>query len=198
MDAVADPGQRAADTLEVARREVEQHQPAGLQVSLGEPLLDRLLALDEPVHGRVQRILVGVGHTELVGKRGVGPRPRHAELARFRRKNALRDHRDDEGALARGLGIDELLEAQSAHGRQHRIDVAVGARHHLQAVLDGPQLLALQDAPDRLDLVEWQRRQVGQRPFPDALALAHALPQQIGRPRVAVGDGVDVHDAHKP
>ena len=133
------------------------------------------------------------------GERGVGPRPRHAELARLRREDALRHHGGDEGMLARGLGVDELVEAEPAHGPQHRIDVAVAARaNDLQAVLDGSQLLTLQDAPDRLDLVERQRRQVGQRPLPDVLAVAHALAQQIGRSRVAVRDRVDVHDAHKP
>jgi hypothetical protein len=35
----------------------------------GEPLLDRFLALDEPVHGRVERVLVGVGDAELLGAR---------------------------------------------------------------------------------------------------------------------------------
>ena len=82
---------------------------------------------------------------------------------------------------------------------QHRLDVAVRQRaHHLQPVLEGPELLALQHAPDRLDLIEGKRRQIGQGALADAIALAHALTQQIRRPRIAVRDRVDVHDAHKP
>ncbi len=152
-------------------------------MTLGEALLDGLLPIDEPVHGLIERVLVRIGDAELLGQGGVGPRPRHAELARLRRQDALRHHGHDQGALARGLGVDQPVEAEPAHGRQHRLDVAVGARaHHLQGVLDGSEPLALQDAPDRLDLVERQRRQVGQRPLPDPLAFAHALAQQVGRP----------------
>src|SRR5262249_14470452 len=104
--------------------------------------------------------------------------------------------RHDQRALARGFGVDQLVEAEPAHGREHRLHMAVGARsHHLQAVLDRPELLALENAPDRLDLLDGQRRQVGERALPDVLAVAHALTQKVGGPRVAVGDRVDVHDA---
>jgi hypothetical protein len=164
-------------------------------MALGQALLDRLLALDQPVHGCVELVLAGIGDAHVLAKRGVGPRPRHAELARLRRQDALRNHRDDQVALAPGSGIDELVEQEPPHRRAHGLDMAVGARaHHVQAILHQPELLALQDAPDRLDLVERQRRQVGQRALPDMLALAHALAQEIRRPRVAVGDRVDVHD----
>jgi hypothetical protein len=83
------------DTLEVARREVEQHEPAVLQMALCKVLLDRLLALKQPIHRRVEGVLVGIGDAEVLAERRVGPGPRDAELARLRRDDALRHHRHD-------------------------------------------------------------------------------------------------------
>ena len=152
-------------------------------MTLGKALLDRLLALKQPIHRRVEGVLVHIGDAEVLTERRVGPGPRHAELARRRRDDALRHHRHDKVALPRGAHIDQPLKAQTLHRRHHRHDVAVGARaHHLQPVLDGAEPLALEDAPDCLDLVERKRRQIGQGALPDVLAVAHALTKQIRWP----------------
>ena len=72
--AVADPGQRTGAALEVAGRQVVQHQAAGAQVARSELLLDRALARQQPVHRRVQIVLARIGHAEVLGqRRGVPP-----------------------------------------------------------------------------------------------------------------------------
>src|SRR5437899_781097 len=72
--AVADLGQRTGAALEVAGRQVVQHQAAGAQVARSELLLDRALARQQPVHRRVQIVLARIGHAEVLGqRRGVPP-----------------------------------------------------------------------------------------------------------------------------
>jgi hypothetical protein len=96
-------------------------------------------------------------------------------------------HGNDEVALARRLGIEELVETQAPHGRQHRLDVAVRSRaHHIERTLERSQLLALQHAPDHLRLLDRQRRQVGDGALSDALALANAFAKQDGGRRASV------------
>ena len=113
ITAVAELGERACRALEPARRQIEQHQPASLQVPLGEALLDRTLALDQPVHRLVQIVLVRVRHTQIVGQCGIGPGLQHPELAGFRRDDPPGDHGDDEIALDRRLRVDQLVEPKS-------------------------------------------------------------------------------------
>jgi hypothetical protein len=79
----------------------------------------------QPVHGRVELILVRIGDAQLVGQRGIGPRPRQPELARLGRNDAPGHHGRHQVALARRFGIDQFVEPHTPHGRQHRRDVAV-------------------------------------------------------------------------
>ena len=55
------------------------------------------------------------------------------------------------------------------------------------------QSFALENPSDRLDLIHWQRGEVGEGAFADASALAVGLAQQDGGRGGAVGDDVDVH-----
>jgi hypothetical protein len=167
-------------------------------VPLSEPLLDLALPFDQPIHGIVKLVLVGAGNTEIVGERRVGPGADHAELACLRRDDPSNNHRHDEVARAGCLGVDQLVEAEPRHRCANRFDVTVLARGDaFEAIADGAKFLALQHTPDRLNLLDRQRRQIGQSALGDALSLAHTLTQQIGRPRVPVRDRVDVHDIRK-
>ena len=71
---------------------------------------------------------------------------------------------DDEIARTRRFRVDQFFEAQSRHCRARRLDMTGTARRHtLQCAADKPELLAFQRTPDRLDLLDRQRRQAGQR-----------------------------------
>ena len=63
----------------------------------------------------------------------------------------------------------------------------------LEPAVDGAELLALQHTSDRLDLLDRQPTEIGDRALPDALSLAHAFAQQVGRARLAVRYDIDVH-----
>ena len=96
---VAEPRQLAAAALQVARGDVVEHQRAVAQMLAGERLLDRRLALAEPVERDVELILVDRPEAEHVAEaRGGGERIEHAgggELGGWR-DQPRDDHGDDE------------------------------------------------------------------------------------------------------
>jgi len=88
-------------------------------------------------------------------------------------QNAGGDHRADNLALARRSRRQQPFDLQPLHGYRHRLHMAVRARaDDLQQRRWGAQRLTAQDAADRLDLLVGQGREVGQRAFAHAAALA--------------------------
>ena len=61
-------------------------------------------------------------------------------------------------------------------------------------LLDWPDALSGQHRTNRLDLLIRERREISQRSFADLFALTIGLTEQVGRPRSAIGDAIDVHD----
>ncbi len=91
----------------IARAHVGEHRGAFVQVALGEPALDTLLAHEQPVHRLAEGVLVGVAQVEFSGQRGGVPSPGGGEL-RCGVEEPLHDHgstrsRSDErlGAMSR-------------------------------------------------------------------------------------------------
>src|SRR5271157_4885030 len=97
--AVAEPGKRAGGALEGRGGEVERDKPAFFQMALGEPFLDCLLPLGQPIHACVKLVLMGIGYAEVFGERGIGPGVRHGELACLRRDDTACNHGHNEAAL---------------------------------------------------------------------------------------------------
>ena len=62
--AVAPPRQGTVGTLHIGGCQVVQHQPTGLQVTLGQPLLDPFLPLQQPVQRPIEVILGGLLHPQ--------------------------------------------------------------------------------------------------------------------------------------
>jgi len=65
---VTEPGEFAAAPLQVARRHVVEHQRAVAQMLAGKRLLDRALALAEPVDGGVEFVLIDGAETKNVAE----------------------------------------------------------------------------------------------------------------------------------
>ena len=95
---VAQSRERTAATLEVARRQIVEHRRAGVQMARCELLLDAPLSFNQPVHGRVEFILGGIEHTEILGQGAGSPPARGGQLG-VRGHDARRDHRQYHGAL---------------------------------------------------------------------------------------------------
>ncbi len=104
-----------------------QHEPALDEVAAGQLALDAPLALQEPVHGRVEILGHGAADVEVVGQGGGAP-PAGGGEPGVGLEDAGRDEGADEGALRGGAGADELGEAEAAAGLEHGPDGAVGAR----------------------------------------------------------------------
>ena len=72
--------QLAAPPLEIGGGHVVEHQLTVLEVPAGEAILDPLLAIQQPVHRRVQIVLVSVGDPKLIGQRRLTERADRREL----------------------------------------------------------------------------------------------------------------------
>ena len=116
--------QRTGDALEVAGAQIVERQTLFIEVTPGQLSLDAVLALEQPIHGRVQVVLVGVGDSQCRRQRGDVPPARGGQLA-VRLEDSSRHHRDDQIPFRRWSRRDELPKAELFHGDQHRLDVSV-------------------------------------------------------------------------
>ena len=124
--AVAAAHQRAGAACVVAARDVVQDLGILAEVTAGEASLDAVLALQEPVHGGVEVLFVGVLETKFGGRGGAVPEARGGELGGGMQQ-ALGDHGEHGRALGRGGAVEQGGQAQAAQGLQHEFDMAVGA-----------------------------------------------------------------------
>ena len=174
-------------------REVVKHVVPFSQVPPGQFLLDPILTLEQPVHGPVQVVLVGVLQGELGGQGGGVPEPGGGELGGGPQQ-ALNDHGQHQVALARGLGVDQSGELQAADGFEDHLDMAMR-----KGAFDDEEFIrmderdVLEDETESFDLVRGPLGEVGDGAFTDAFAFAPAFAQEDGGAGVTVGDGVDIH-----
>ena len=96
--------------LEVARRQVMQHGAARLQMASGEFFLDRILALEQSIHRRVQFILVGIGHAKLFRQSRRMPSEQIMPLSRLGDKKQFLGHIDDLALRIAGLMENDDME----------------------------------------------------------------------------------------
>ena len=172
--------QRAGHALEIARAQVVQRHGVAGEMARRQLLLDAALAREQPIHGGVELVLVGLRDPEELGQ-GRGVPPARGRQLRLRAQDAGGDHRHDELARARGPCADQALEAQSLHGGEHGVDVAVQPRapgHDLEQVLEAGERLALEDAPDQRDLAGRQPGEIGPGALPHAGPVPEGLAQQ--------------------
>jgi hypothetical protein len=144
-----------------------------------EAILDALLALGEPVQGRIELVLAGTADIELVGERRLPEGARAGQLG-ARLEQALGDHRHHQRALPRTRAIQHPRQLQPTTSPKHRGDVPVRERAlHLERLLARDQDLAGQRAAQR---VKRRRRQLGDirdRLVTDPLALADRAADQV-------------------
>jgi hypothetical protein len=131
---------------------------------------------------------------QFFGQSGGVPEPRGGELG-ARIHEAFRDHGQDEVALARGLGGEQRVEAEAAHGAEDGLDVAVGEIALDQESLRGGQeLLAAEGAANEVDEVGRQVGDVAESLVPDLGADAEGAAEEVGLVKLAlVGTGCGGH-----
>ena len=191
-------GQRAGASLHPHRGQVIEHQGAFPEMALGQGALDAVLALQQPVHRRVQVVLVQRPQAQLLGegvaRGGLGQPPSGGEFgARFEDPGG--DHRQHPVALGRALGVDEPVQGELAKRPEHCRDRAMGhrthdvegvvqARHRGAALEQGAQVLHERRRPPG---------QVCQGALAHLAVVAVGLAKQDGGRGGAVGDGFDIH-----
>ena len=177
---VAEAGQWASLALVVAAGHVVEHHRPVAQVPFGQLVLDHRLSFQQPVHGVVELILGGVGDVQLLGQCGVVPVSRVGQLGAGE-DQPFDDHGDDEMASVRGLGGDEVVEAERLDHLEDGLDVAVGERSRdADGVGGGDEGLALERASDQVDEVIGQMGEVAEGLVSDGLPLADGPPEQMG------------------
>ena len=163
---------------------------------------DALLASHQPVHSRVQLILVDCAEPEHVPEGGDGAfRVQTASGGQFGAgvDDPSNDHGDDQIALAGGGTSDKGMEAEIPEGAEDGRDMAVrGAANDGQQVVGRAESeTAVEEDTQALDDVRGTLGEVGDGTFLDFAVLAEGLTEEDGRGRVAVRNGVDVH-GHLP
>src|SRR5580693_3313104 len=196
--AVAELRQFAPPPLQIARGDVVEHEHAILEVALGEDLLDAALAAAQEVEGGVEFVLVDLAQAEHGADRVSGGRL--AELARGRQLGGrFNDPRHYHGEDQLGPALRSLrqrfVEPEPAHRPEHGGDVAVRQRTgDLEALgSERREGLAGEHPAQAVDLRLRPVGDVGERARLNLAALAIALAQEDGGPRIAVWDARDVH-----
>ena len=191
-------GQRTLVTLKVARGEVVEHQAVFLKVARNELLLDGFLSSQQPIHGRVEVVLARRRHAQVLRERAGVPPPSRRELG-LRRHHAGDDHRHDQRTLRARPRGEEILEAQPAHRRPHRLDMAVRRRRRdLEGFGRRRKGLPLQRLADELDDVVGQVREVANRLVLDLVAFPVAAPEQVRRIGLALVEAFCCDDVYRP
>ena len=85
-----------------------------------EPILDPLLALKQPIHRRVQIVLIDAADPELLSHRGLAERADGPQLRR-RRDHPLADHRQHQIPLPGRGPIKQPTQLQPPGHRQRRL-----------------------------------------------------------------------------
>ena len=151
ITAISHGGQRAGDTLKVAGAEIVEHQASFFEVSSSQFFLDTFLPLEQPIHGGIEIILVGIGHTEAFGQCGGVPPPCRREFA-VRFEDACGNHRLDQVALTAWLRSEQFVETKASHRRTTGVDVAVKrGLDDLKCFADSDEGLTFESAAYELD-----------------------------------------------
>ena len=176
------PGQ--GGLLDPRCRQVVEHQGAFLEMALRQAALDAVLALDEPVHGRIQVVLVERTQAQRLGEgiaRGGLGQPSGGGELRAGVEDACGDHCQHPGALGRGCGVDESVQAQVAQRAQHCRDMAVGeGAHDVEGVVAPDQRLVFEESAQGVDFVLGPLGEIGEGAFSDFAVLAPAFAQEDG------------------
>jgi hypothetical protein len=109
----------------VAAAHVIEHLLAFAQVAGAKALLDASLALEQPVHGCVQLIFVGILHLKQLRQRRAVPHPRGRQL-RAGCDQSLHNHRQHQIAFTGTLGTDQFVQPDMPDRLQHRFHVTMG------------------------------------------------------------------------
>ena len=145
-----------------------------------EPPLDLILALEQPVHRRVQLIVHRALHPQLLPQRARLKLPGAREL-RAALKHPAGDHRQAQIPLARGLAVKQARHAQPPGRAQHRLHIPVLARaHDLERLTRRHEPHPPERERQRLDRVSRELGDVRDRLVAHPPALADRAADQVG------------------
>jgi hypothetical protein len=157
------------------------------------------LAGDQPVHGRIEIVLIERAELEFFAQAVVASlRPEGATGGEFgsRFEDARGNESQGEPALAAGVGVEDEVQVEVADGGEDSGDMAVRERAgDLEGGLERGRtgVVALEEAAEGVDLCGRPMREVGEGAVVDLTVLAKGLAEQSGRRGVAVGDDGHVH-----
>src|SRR3954471_15996168 len=192
VPAVSAFGQRTAASLQVARRDVVEHQRAILQMAPGQRGLDGDLARQQPVECGVEFVVRDLAETKRFaqagGGGGGGERAGCGQLG-GRIEDAANEHCKDEVAAAIAVRAEDAVKADFARRAERGGEVAVRQRagDGEGVLLGGNNRTALEHTAQTFNVRGGPVGEVAQRAFADLAFMAIALAQQDGGGRVRFG-----------
>ena len=198
---VAQAGERTGVPLEVAARKVVENQRAFMKVACGKSFLDARLAGQEPVHGGVEVVLIGIlGQVALLGEGAqTGFRVEGAGGGEFgtREEDAGGNQGHAEIALRARLGAQKTRDAQLAHGGKHGGNVTVrqgaGNAKSRGGGPGGRDLLGFEKTAQALDDAGRPLGKIGDGAVLDLPGVAVGFAKEDAGRGVAVGDALNKH-----
>ncbi|MGI6416087.1 MAG: hypothetical protein ACOX1P_10485 [Thermoguttaceae bacterium] len=153
----------------------------------------RLARDQQPIHRRIQVVVIRVADLQLFGQAGCMPVPRRTELGAGK-DHLLHNHAHHQVAFSARLGGQQRVQPQLPNHVEHCLDVFMqfGA-DDTKCLLGGNQVFPSEYPPEELNLLGGKVRQVGEGPVLDRAVLAVAFPQQHGRWGRTVGNDGYVH-----
>ena len=195
---VPPPRQRAGPALHPHRGQVIQDQGPVPEMPPGQAPLDPVLVRQQPVHRRIEVVLVHRPEVQGPGQRvprGGCVQPPGGGRLRAGIEDPRGDHRQHPRPLRRPLGIEQLVEAEPADGAQHRRHMAVRQRaDHVEGLVQtGHGGAALEQDAEPLDEGGGPPGEVGEGALANLAVLAEGLAQEDGGRGGPVGDRFDIH-----
>ena len=159
--------------------------------------LNHHLSGNQPVHGRVKLIDLGVSDVKVSGQGGVPPPPNRGQLG-VRANDAGGDHRHHQIPVARTLAADDTCEVKLAKGAHHRLDGAVAEYFdNVEGLIGIDHRLAFECGAHQLNDVIGQMGDVGDGMLLRfAVVVAIAVSDQDGGIGFAVLFRLDDRDMH--
>ncbi len=182
-------GAAAFDQVEVTAVE---HQGAIGEMPLGQLLLKRPLAFQQPVRCIVERVRVHRARSERLAQRLAAQAVRSGQLGvlleHAGRAQGPPPARAGARAWRRAAG-----RAEGAPGPSPAATWPWVLERTLRQASSGATRVAFWSSRGRISILARPAGEFGEGPLADALSLAPALPEEAGGVRIAVRDGLDLH-----
>ena len=145
-----------------------------------ESFLDPCLSGEQPIQCLVEFVFLGILYGKFFGECAVVPEPCGGQFG-SRVQETFDQHGQHQIAFAAGLGTEEWLECEAAHGAQHGLDMTVRqGTQHVKRVAGREEGFAGERAANDVDEGRREMRDVAEGFMLDLIAHAEGATEEVG------------------